>query len=232
MNTLTFFSAIIMALAGSLHCAGMCGPLVLALPIQSNRFSLIFGRILYNIGRVFTYTILGFLIGLAGSKFILFGYQQTISIILGLMLILFAVLPEKYKKKFLSISFINKYISRITKNLGNRIRGGKLYNMFIIGVLNGLLPCGFVYVALTAAAAMGSSFNSAIVMMGFGIGTIPIMFLTSFASKIFKFNILFRRVVPVLTVILALVIILRGMNLGIPYLSPVLTKPTTCSHCK
>jgi sulfite exporter TauE/SafE len=103
--------------------------------------------------------------------------------------------------------------------------------MFLIGILNGFLPCGLVYVALAGAIASGDAISGAAVMILFGLGTIPAMFAASVFGKFINIGIRtkLRKAVPALAILLAAVFILRGLNLGIPYLSPRLNAPTNVS---
>jgi sulfite exporter TauE/SafE len=210
---------------GSLHCIGMCGPIALALPSTTvSSWSFINGRVLYNFGRVLTYALLGLIFGLLGSRVYMFGLQQIVSITLGIIIILWLVIPARAKNKVRSFSGFNYFTVKL-KNLFlplfKKKSGG---SMFFIGVLNGFLPCGFVYMGIAGALAVSSSnpLNSTMFMILFGVGTVPAMLGTSIAGNFINFNFKrkFTKLVPVFAVLLAIIFMLRGMNLGIPYLSP------------
>mgnify|MGYP002631782212 CR=1 FL=1 len=208
---------------GSFHCVGMCGPIALALPIGSNsNTQLVIGRILYNLGRSFTYALFGALFGLFGKGIELAGLQMYASIALGVSILLYYVIPSKYKgklvltKPFLVVNnFVKRGFTRLTKT-------GSPQALFIFGIINGFLPCGFVYVALAAAITTGGGLSGALYMFLFGLGTAPIMFATSLVGKFLSVKLKQRmnKLIPVFAILLAVIFILRGLSLGIPFLSP------------
>jgi hypothetical protein len=212
-------------LLGSLHCIGMCGPIALALPASAvSNWSLINGRVLYNFGRVFTYAVLGLLIGLLGSRLYMYGLQQIVSIALGSIIILWVIIPSKLKNKIRSISGFNSFTTGLKNVFMPLFKKRTNLSMFFIGVLNGFLPCGFVYMAIAGSLAVSttSPVNGILFMAFFGVGTVPAMLGISIAGNLLSFNIKrkFAKIVPVFAVILAVIFILRGLNLGIPYISP------------
>jgi sulfite exporter TauE/SafE len=219
-------AAFFVGLVGSLHCIGMCGPIAIALPVpNSGNLSFLTGRILYNLGRVVTYSFLGAVLGMVGSKIALAGAQQIVSIVLGVIIIIAVLLPQKYKNLIAQHPAIQKLAQPLKENIGVLFSKGTFSAMFLIGILNGFLPCGLVYVALAGAIASGNAISGAAVMILFGLGTIPAMFSASVFGKFINVGIRtkIRKAVPVLAVILGVIFILRGMNLGIPYLSPKLS---------
>ncbi len=224
------WAGFLIGLLGSFHCIGMCGPIALALPVFSkSEFQIIIGRILYNVGRVLTYAFMGAMFGLFGNRLVLIGLQQQVSIALGAAMLIYVLIPGKYKTKFAStkiyygiIGFIKENFSKLYKVQNNR-------SLFLIGILNRFLPCGFVYVALAGAISTGDFISGSLFMSLFGFGTMPIMLGASMAGKYLTVNLRSKitRLIPVFTFILAVIFILRGLNLGIPYLSPKLvTSPT------
>jgi sulfite exporter TauE/SafE len=226
------YAAFFVGLVGSLHCIGMCGPIAIALPVpDSNNLSFFTGRILYNLGRVVTYSFLGAVLGLIGSKIALAGAQQVVSIVLGMVIIIAVLLPQKYKNYFVQLPLIQKLAQPLKSNIGVLFQKGNFSSMFLIGILNGFLPCGLVYVALAGAIASGDAISGAAVMILFGLGTIPAMFAASVFGKFINIGIRtkIRKAVPVLAIILGVIFILRGMNLGIPYLSPKINNQTEVS---
>jgi len=219
-------AAFVVGLVGSLHCIGMCGPIAIALPVpDSSNLSFFTGRILYNLGRVVTYAFLGAVLGLVGSKIALAGFQQVVSIVIGVVIIIAVLLPQKYKNFFAQHPVIQKLAHPLKSNIGVLFSKGTFSAMFLIGILNGFLPCGLVYVALAGAIASGDAISGSAVMILFGLGTVPAMFAASVFGKFINIGIRtkIRKAVPVLAIILGVIFILRGMNLGIPYLSPKLT---------
>jgi sulfite exporter TauE/SafE len=219
-EVLTFF---FIGLFGSLHCVGMCGPIAIALPIpNSNNLSFVAGRLLYNVGRVFTYSFLGAIFGLLGSRLVISGFQQSVSIGLGIAIVVVVLIPPKYKAIITQHSIIQKITLPLKSGISNLFKQGTFSAMFLIGLLNGLLPCGLVYVALAGAIASGNAISGTIVMIIFGLGTIPIMFAATIFGKFINLNIRRKisKAIPVFALVLGLLFIVRGMGLGIPYLSP------------
>jgi sulfite exporter TauE/SafE len=217
MELLTGF---IVGLFGSFHCIGMCGPIALALPL--GRGNVYTGRMLYNIGRKFTYSVLGLLFGLLGGRVSMFGLQQTLTIALGITILISVFLPRKYKTIIADRSGFYRIFGRVKSSLGTLLQNHSMLSLFGIGVLNGLLPCGFVYIGLSGATALGEPVNGMLFMMMFGLGTLPVMFGTSLAGGFanIKLRAKLLKMVPVFSLILAATFILRGLNLGIPYISP------------
>lgn len=227
---LTFIiTGFVLGISSSLHCIGMCGPIAMALPLNRNsNWSILSGSLQYNLGRVFTYAILGIIAGLFGLTVHTFGFLQWASIFSGIFLILFAWrkllsrIPMLHAPNFL-------LTNRLNSTLGKIIRSENPAKLFFLGGLNGLFPCGMVYAALLNAILAGSPASSSLAMISFGIGTLPAMIFVSFAlGKISaERQRTFRRALPYILSIVGVVIILRGMNLNIPYLSPKVTVQQT-----
>jgi hypothetical protein len=225
-------AAFLIGFVGSLHCIGMCGPIAIALPVpNSGNLSFFTGRILYNLGRVVTYSFLGAVLGLLGNKIALAGAQQAVSIVLGVVIIIAVLLPQKYKNYFAQHTLTQKLAQPLKANIGVLFKKGTFSAMFLIGILNGFLPCGLVYVALAGAIASGDAISGVAVMILFGLGTVPAMFAATVFGKFINIGIRtkIRKAVPVLAILLGVIFILRGMNLGIPYLSPKLTAQSEVS---
>jgi len=222
------FTGFIIGLLGSLHCVGMCGPIALALPIVGNsKIELIVSRLLYNLGRILTYAFFGFIFGLIGDRIQLFGLQQIVSIVLGSLIILRLIIPQQYS--FIKITFIQKAVGRLKQEFSRMFGINSMKSLFIIGLLNGFLPCGFVYVGIAGAIATGDALQGAGFMALFGLGTLPIMFAASLFSSVLsiKARLNFRRAIPVFSFIIGILFILRGLNLGIPYVSPKMVSHQT-----
>jgi hypothetical protein len=212
-------------IVGSFHCVGMCGPIALALPVvfESN-VKLFLSRLLYNLGRVITYAMFGAVIGLFSNRIVVIGLQQYTSIIIGAVIVLYVVTPVKYKAK-LSSTKIYSAINNSIRIGFNKVTNSKSTSSFLlIGIINGFLPCGLVYVALAGAINTGGIIPGAIFMTFFGLGTLPVMFITSVAGKYINVGVRrkINKMVPVFAFILGVIFILRGLNLGIPYISPPL----------
>jgi sulfite exporter TauE/SafE len=228
-------AALLLGLLGSLHCIGMCGPIALALPLQrKSTGALLSGIFIYNFGRASTYALLGALSGLAGSALKWAGGQQTLSITAGIIILL-ALFAGAYGKRIKITSPFAKWFSAIRNALGKLFKRKRSDALLLIGILNGLLPCGLVYAALGGAAATGSLLNGALFMFIFGIGTIPVLSFLSFAGTKISFSLRekMRKAVPVFVGIMALLLIVRGLGLGIPYVSPSYSDgQTVCRHCQ
>ncbi|MCF8240598.1 MAG: sulfite exporter TauE/SafE family protein [Melioribacteraceae bacterium] len=211
---------------GSFHCVGMCGPIAIALPVfTDSKWVLLYSRILYNLGRVITYAAIGALFGLFGNRLALAGFQQDISIFFGVVIILYVILPRKIKTAFAK-TIIYRAVSDFVKGSFQKVMKYKSSSsLFVIGLLNGLLPCGFVYVALAGAMTTGDFLSGAGFMALFGFGTFPIMLAASLAGKFINVKIRqkINKLIPALAVLLAMLFILRGLSLGIPYISPKLS---------
>lgn len=217
------WSAFLIGLFGSFHCIGMCGPIALALPVQkNNRLNLIVGRILYNIGRAITYAAIGLLFGLVGQSLSLAGLQQSVSIIAGVLILLMVLLPSKVSQKLYLLKPAYGFTNFLKRKFGTLLKRKSVTSTFLIGLLNGFLPCGLVYIAVAGAIASGSYFDGAVYMFVFGIGTLPIMLAVSLAGNFISLNVRKRinKLIPTFMIVLAFLFILRGMNLGIPYVSP------------
>lgn len=217
------WSAFLIGLFGSFHCIGMCGPIALALPVQQNsRFNLITGRLLYNIGRAITYAVIGLVFGLVGQSLSLAGFQQSVSIIAGVLILLMVLLPSKISQKLYLLKPAYGFTNFLKRKFSVLLKKKSVASTFLIGILNGFLPCGLVYIAVAGAIASGSYLEGAIYMFIFGIGTLPIMLAISLAGNFISINVRRRisKAIPAFMVILAFLFILRGMNLGIPYISP------------
>lgn len=212
-------TAFLTGFVGSFHCMGMCGPIALALPNVGNSFARkATGRFVYNLGRIFTYALLGVLLGTFGLGLKLAGLQQSISIAAGVLIIIMVVFTSGAIERKIGSPFKLLKGETIAKLFKMKSLGG----LFLIGVLNGLLPCGFVYIALIGSVATQDAFQGALFMVFFGLGTLPMMFGVSMAGQFISAQIRARitKVVPYLAVIIGCIFILRGLNLGIPYISP------------
>ena len=223
------WTALILGLFGSLHCAGMCGPLALALPQPtSGTLNFVAGRIAYNSGRLLMYCLLGIVFGLLGNTLILAGIQRWASIALGLMLLAGLFSSRKLALWHPTTALVN----RLKSGMSALLRRRSLPSLGLLGFLNGLLPCGLVYVACAAAITTGSIIGSVKYMAVFGAGTVPLMLAISLSGKLVPpaLRLQLRKAIPVCVLLLATMLILRGMSLGIPYLSPDLsgTSPSCC----
>jgi sulfite exporter TauE/SafE len=214
-------TAFLLGLMGSLHCVGMCGPIALSLPLRGKSIGQkIWGSSLWSLGRIVTYSFMGALFGLIGAGFKFLGYQQIISIAIGVLMILSVILPTLFKKITVgnSLSIFNpvrKGMQRLFQEKNNRA-------LFLIGIFNGLLPCGLVYLAIAGAIGTADLLLSVAYMALFGLGTLPMLLVISMLGNIVSQTIRkqINKVVPLVVILIGIIFILRGLSLGIPYLSP------------
>ncbi|MBA4409225.1 MAG: sulfite exporter TauE/SafE family protein [Bacteroidota bacterium] len=224
-----FITPLTIGLIGSFHCIGMCGPIVVALPLKKHNLSAkIAGAILYNSGRVLTYSTLGILFGFLGRGIHLAGFQQWTSILLGLAMIISVLFPFLFREKITIGSLFSGMASRLIIRLKKLFTDRSYFSLLMIGLLNGLLPCGLVYVAIAGAISSGAVFSGALFMMLFGIGTIPLLLVATLASDAIgqRLRSKMQKVVPYFVFMLGVLFILRGMSLGIPFISPASEKLT------
>lgn len=220
--------AFMIGLLGSVHCIGMCGPLAFAVPsLKQGWFFMALDKLVYQFGRIIAYCTLGIVIGLIGKQIWLAGFQQGVSILSGILIVM-AACSRIFKLHFLKnnpsfmLGPLNRMFNYALKHKANHL---------IIGFINGFLPCGFVYLALAGALNTESMQNSIVYMFWFGLGTLPLMFIATlgigFTGTIFRRKI--NRVVPYLMLCVGIWFILRGLTLNIPYLSPAETNISNCN---
>lgn len=217
------YTALLFGLLSSFHCIGMCGPIALMLPLdRNNQAKKVTQIITYHLGRLIAYALIGFVFGMLGKGFLLAGLQQKTSIILGIAIILVVVIPEKVLANFNFSKPIFKMISVVKSALGTQFKNKSYQSLFTIGLLNGFLPCGMVYVALFGAVAMQSPTLGVLYMIMFGLGTIPLMsslvYLKNFMTISLRNKI--QKAIPYVAVFIGTLFILRGLGLDIPYISP------------
>lgn len=234
MMTALLISALTLGFLGSFHCIGMCGPIALSLPVQHlSGFRKVLGILIYNSGRAVTYFLLGVAFGSIGMSFQFFGWQQVLSIGLGILLIFIFISSLVGKRYMQSSPFLKKWNQELSSLIVPLFHRKGFDALFIIGTLNGLLPCGLVYMAVAGALATGDILSSGLFMAAFGLGTMPAMMATSFAAGMvtLKMRNQIRKSFPYLLGLMGILLLLRGMNLGIPYLSPVLEHSHAAANC-
>lgn len=231
------FAALIMGLAGSFHCVGMCGPIAFALPLnRTNNLTKTVGILFYNFGRISTYITLGVVLGLFGQGLKLAGILQQVSITIGVIIILSVIIPSVLKKISFTSTYYLKFNNWLKNKLGKYLTKKNNSSLLILGLLNGLLPCGIVWIAMVASIAYGSVSSGGQFMLFFGLGTFPMMFLLPYFSSSISATIRTKitRLIPYIMVLFGLLFILRGLNLDIPYISPPLsddgTEIKSCCH--
>lgn len=226
-----FISALVLGLMGSFHCVGMCGPIALSLPLRGNSFiQKLSGGFLYNIGRTLMYGVMGAFFGLIGKGFSMVGFQRWISILMGSLMILSVLIPSIFHK----LNFINTdpITGRLRKAIGRLFELKSYGGLFLIGLLNALLPCGLVYMAIAAAIATGNTISGIVFMVIFGLGTLPMMLVISLIGNAISIPLRnkINKIIPYIVIIIGIIFILRGLSLGIPYLSPPIEKLNPDAH--
>jgi hypothetical protein len=225
------WTAFLLGFLGSMHCAGMCGPLALALRGPGSESLFYVKRFFYNAGRVVTYSAMGLIAGSIGAVISMAGLQQALTISLGVLLLL-AALTFLPRISELFSGIIHPVNDGLKKGLAFFMQRSSFSGFIAIGLLNGLLPCGLVYTALAGAAVSSTAVSGATYMAIFGAGTLPMMLAISWSGKLvpLKWRSGIAKIYPYITMLVAVLLILRGMNLGIPYISPDLTSGN-CEMC-
>ena len=217
-------SGFIFGFLGSLHCVGMCGPIAFSLPTGriQNPIKKLYLISLYHLGRIFSYALIGLFFGLIGKGLSLFGLQQLLSIIIGVAMILSVVSYYTASFKTGLNKPIYNFILKLKIYLGAQFKNKNPDTFLTIGFLNGFLPCGLIYIAVLGSLSFGNVFHSILYMILFGLGTVPLMTATSYLKSFISSHTRLRlqKLVPILIIALGIVFIIRGLGLGIPYLSP------------
>ena len=223
-------AAFLLGFAGSLHCAGMCGPLALALPPAGNSAAgFLAGRLAYHAGRILTYSLLGVVFGLIGQAMLLAGIQRWVSLSLGVALLV-GLAASRGVTQWMPLA---RLVDPLKSRMAVLLRQRSLVSLGGLGILNGLLPCGLVYVAGAGATATGHVWSGVAYMATFGVGTVPMMLVIGLSGRLVPatLRLKLRGLVPVSILLVAALLILRGMALGIPYLSPDLASGHgACCH--
>jgi uncharacterized protein len=225
--------ALTLGFFGSFHCIGMCGPLALALPVHgSGPLKKILLILSYNAGRVLTYFVFGLFAGIIGKSFVLAGAQQILSVVVGVVLLFSVLIPSNYRGGSALRSKTLRFLGNIKQHFSKLFLKRGYGPLFLIGLLNGLLPCGLVYIGVAGAVATSGILKGGIFMAAFGMGTLPIMLMLPMAGNFIGISVrnTLRKTMPVIVTAMALLLILRGLNLGIPYISPKFDKEKTTCH--
>lgn len=228
-----YIQAFIVGLVGSFHCAGMCGPIAIALPLnhkstQTKGIS----ALLYNLGRICTYGLLGFIFGLLGYGLAFWGLQKWVSIGVGMAMIAGVLFPLFFSR-FKNMGIFNEVLPGFKRLFGRLFGQGTYKSSLFVGLLNGFLPCGLVYIALAGAVLMNSPAEGALYMLAFGAGTIPILMAVIFAGNLIsiQWRNQIRKLIPYIIILIGILFILRGLDLGIPYISPHLEPAEQIPDC-
>jgi sulfite exporter TauE/SafE len=217
-------SGFALGIVSSFHCVGMCGPIALSLPVYYlPPHKKLIGILFYHSGRIFLYALLGLFFGFVGRQFYLAGLQQYFSIALG-CIILLILLQTTLGKQLIHIPLFDQFQEKLQNIIAIYIQKKQLYGMLILGMANGLLPCGMVYLAITGAMATGNLIGAVTFMTVFGLGTFPAMFLLTYFGSFISLKVRnnMKKAIPFFVATMAILLILRGLNLNIPMVSPVM----------
>jgi uncharacterized protein len=213
------WTAFTIGLFGSLHCVGMCGPIACALPASGGgRWSMLSNALRYNLGRTVTYSLLGAVIGVVGRGLQLAGFQQFMSISLGVILLAIALFSINVEANLLRLPGLNQLVFNLKSSLARLLKDTGVNASFFIGLLNGLLPCGLVYMAVVGALSTGGIGSGMAYMALFGLGTLPMMLATGLAGNFagIKFRTALRKAYPAFLIFFAVLFIFRGLNFHVP----------------
>lgn len=203
----------------------MCGPLVLALPVQRMTPSgRAFSLGLYHTGRIFVYASAGLVFGLVGRRVYLAGWQQGLSIVLGGLILAWVVVKGIRGGGGRLPGWAGRFYGVLQGWMGRLWQSPSRGRFFLMGMGNGLLPCGMVYLAIAGALTSPYVLQGAGFMACFGLGTLPMLLGLQVTGRMVRisFRQQIRRALPYLMAFMAVLLILRGMNLGIPFISPLL----------
>lgn len=221
MNDLSLYSgAFTLGFLGSLHCAGMCGPLVLAVHSKCNS-PILLNTIIYHSGRIWSYSFLGLLMFFLGNSVTIFISQKYFSVILGIGMLIFYFIIPKFKLLKYSQLFSSIY-SKFQNQNRNTV------SSFVLGILNGFIPCGLVYAGLILSLSNQNLQQCIGTMITFGLGTLPMMLSISTSTRWLKINYkhkLMKYITSSAIIFTAVFLISKG------YVQEEQLNATNCSHC-
>lgn len=212
-----FWSAISLGLLSSLHCLGMCGPLVLAIPGQGDtKVQATMTALEYNLGRITTYVLLGLFFGLLGQGLLMSQTQQFVAISLGVLLLLSSLWGFKLDQQLAHWPLVGRISNKIRSAFRHLL--ARQQRHFFFGLLNGILPCGMVYLALAGAMTTEHTWQGAAFMFSFGLGTLPAMVAPFFVGHSVRKYL--RPYLPYLqttaVLVMGVFLIVRGLQIAFP----------------
>ena len=226
-------TALLLGLAGSLHCVGMCGPLLLALPLDAaGKWQVMRKMLMYHTGRILTYAALGVLFGLLGKGLAIAGFQKILSIGAGAFMLGMAFMAWRFEQLVTALPGFGAFTQGVKTGIGNLMRKSPNGSTFSIGLLNGLLPCGMVYAALAGAIASTGGLEGGLFMAVFGIGTLPLLLMVSVLGRSFSVSIRqkIKFAQPVLLGLVGLLLLQRGLNLDLSLFESAVPKAGVDCH--
>ena len=205
---------------GSLHCVGMCGPLVWGTMQlnQQSKTSKAFQILLYTISKAFAYGLLGLLVGAIGEFLFIGNTQKYFSIGAGIVLIGLFVLSLDVEKALFKIPAFKNFYNKSFQSISKMIQSYGDKSVVVIGFFNGLLPCGLVYLALAGSLLYPSPIASGTFMFIFGLGTIPALLGVGLGFSLLqgKWRQQLRMVFPVVQLLVGVILIYRGIVVQAP----------------
>lgn len=230
---MTLLAPILLGLAASLHCIGMCGPLMLALPLDAaGKRHVLVQMLTYHSGRILTYAALGVLFGLLGKGIYVAGFQKSLSIGAGVLMLTMAFVAWRFEQLVVRLPGFGAFTSKIKVGIGKRLRYSTAGAVFSVGLLNGLLPCGMVYSALAGAISTTEAAEGGVFMALFGLGTLPMMLGVGVAGR--SLGVSFRQKLriaqPLLLTLAGLLLLQRGLHLDLSLFESAVPKPGYQCH--
>lgn len=230
---LIYLAPLLLGLAGSLHCVGMCGPLLLALPLDAaGKRQVLRQMLVYHAGRILTYASMGILFGLLGQGLAMAGWQQGLSIAAGVFILGMALLTWRFERLVTALPGFGAFTQWVKQSIGKLLRQNPNGSLFSMGLLNGLLPCGMVYAALAGAISTAGGTEGGIFMAAFGLGTLPLLLLVSIMGR--SFSVLVRQKIsfaqPILLILVGLLLLQRGLHLDLSLFESAVPKAGLDCH--
>jgi uncharacterized protein len=208
----------VLGLAGSLHCVSMCGPLLLALPFDTaTRMRMTGQALVYHLGRVLTYMIMGGLVGYVGQFIALAGMQKGLSVVAGGLMITMAILSWRVEWLATQLPGMNRFHNFIKRSINTLLRYNHPAATLSLGMLNGFLPCGMVYAALAGAISTSTPLEGGLFMALFGFGTLPLLLVLMLAGRSApkSWRAAMTRWQHALFLIVGILLIIRGLHLDL-----------------
>ncbi|MEO6760131.1 MAG: sulfite exporter TauE/SafE family protein [Saprospiraceae bacterium] len=230
---MNYLPALLLGLAGSLHCVGMCGPLLLALPLDTaGKWQVLRRMLVYHSGRILTYAALGVLFGLLGQGLAIAGFQKILSISAGVFMLGMALMAWRFERLVTALPGFGAFTRRVKSGIGNLLRQNSGSAIFSLGLLNGLLPCGMVYAALAGAIASFGAAEGGLFMAIFGLGTLPLLLLVSISGLAFPVSLRRKTRVaqPILLCLVGLLLLQRGLHLDLSLFDSAVPKAGLDCH--
>ena len=214
-----FWSAFLLGLLGSTHCVGMCGPIAMALPLShSDRLAILWRSLVYHFGRILTYGLLGLFLGALGQGILLAGWQKWFSVGIGALMLLMAFFTVDLENQVLTWPGMRTFYQRIQRGMRALLKRRGIMATMGLGILNGFLPCGMVFMALAGSITVGHIWGGSVFMVAFGLGTLPLMFSVTIAGQYLprKAKFYLRKFAPYVLAAFALLLIVRGFQVQVP----------------